>query len=267
MAVFLEAKNAHSVLKRFPRANEFLEELRQGTIERECMEEICSYEEVKEVFEDKEKTMEFWKGYPNAVYSVRDPAQSSDAIEQLVVMAGVFPCTKEKIEMSMPEDLIPGSHGQSQEHLVIVEIIEHGFKSLGVSPRQQKLGSKAAGSAAGQPVWNMTATRPKKGTQLPIPRMSREPVHGDVLPQEYPGGFQGMRFHYECNSEVDIIAEIGPEEPNGLEMEVMRRQLREINGRLCALEDQAAISCQREAVFLTMLLSTCIANLWLWMRQ
>lgn len=54
--MFLEAKNAHSVLKRFPRANEFLEELRQGTIERECMEEICSYEEVKEVFEDKEKT-------------------------------------------------------------------------------------------------------------------------------------------------------------------------------------------------------------------
>lgn len=56
-SVFLEAKNAHSVLKRFPRANEFLEELRQGTIERECMEEICSYEEVKEVFEDKEKTV------------------------------------------------------------------------------------------------------------------------------------------------------------------------------------------------------------------
>lgn len=55
--MFLEAKNAHSVLKRFPRANEFLEELRQGTIERECMEEICSYEEVKEVFEDKEKTV------------------------------------------------------------------------------------------------------------------------------------------------------------------------------------------------------------------
>ncbi|XP_022416837.1 transmembrane gamma-carboxyglutamic acid protein 3 isoform X2 [Delphinapterus leucas] len=89
MAVFLEAKNAHSVLKRFPRANEFLEELRQGTIERECMEEICSYEEVKEVFEDKEKTMEFWKGYPNAVYSVRDPAQSSDAMYVVVPLLGV----------------------------------------------------------------------------------------------------------------------------------------------------------------------------------
>ncbi|KAG5193904.1 hypothetical protein MJG53_019949 [Ovis ammon polii x Ovis aries] len=80
-SVFLEAKNAHSVLKRFPRANEFLEELRQGTIERECMEEVCSYEEVKE--------MEFWKGYPNAVYSVRDPAQSSDAMYVVVPLLGV----------------------------------------------------------------------------------------------------------------------------------------------------------------------------------
>ncbi|XP_034805650.1 transmembrane gamma-carboxyglutamic acid protein 3 isoform X3 [Pan paniscus] len=88
-SVFLEAKDAHSVLKRFPRANEFLEELRQGTIERECMEEICSYEEVKEVFENKEKTMEFWKGYPNAVYSVRDPSQSSDAMYVVVPLLGV----------------------------------------------------------------------------------------------------------------------------------------------------------------------------------
>ncbi|XP_053526189.1 fetal and adult testis-expressed transcript protein isoform X2 [Artibeus jamaicensis] len=180
------------------------------------------------------------------------------------LMTGVFPGTKEETEMFMPEDLLPGSHGQSQEHLVIAE---HGSRSLGVSPRQQKLGSKAPGSAAGQPVWNMTATRPKKGTQLPMPRISREPVHGDVHPQEHPGGFQGMRFHYERNSEADIIAEMGPKEPNGLEMELMRRQLREINGRLCALEDQAAISRQREAVFLTMVLSACIANLWLWMRQ
>lgn len=55
--MFLGARNAHSVLKRFPRANGFLEEIRQGTIERECIEEVCSYEEVKEVFENKEKTV------------------------------------------------------------------------------------------------------------------------------------------------------------------------------------------------------------------
>lgn len=57
VAVFLGARNAHSLLKRFPRANGFLEEIRQGTIERECIEEVCSYEEVKEVFENKEKTV------------------------------------------------------------------------------------------------------------------------------------------------------------------------------------------------------------------
>ncbi|XP_048370350.1 transmembrane gamma-carboxyglutamic acid protein 3 [Sphaerodactylus townsendi] len=89
MATFLAAQNAHSVLKRFPRANGFLEEFRQGTIERECVEEICSYEEVKEVFENKEKTMEFWKGY---AYSVKDPTEGtgrSDAMYVVVPLLGV----------------------------------------------------------------------------------------------------------------------------------------------------------------------------------
>uniref|UniRef100_A0A8C4WK46 Proline rich and Gla domain 3 n=1 Tax=Gopherus evgoodei TaxID=1825980 RepID=A0A8C4WK46_9SAUR len=84
--------NAHSLLKRFPRANSFLEEFRQGTIERECIEEICSYEEVKEVFENKEKTMEFWKGYTSSIYSVKDPGQGterSDAMYVVVPLLGV----------------------------------------------------------------------------------------------------------------------------------------------------------------------------------
>uniref|UniRef100_A0ABM5EVD2 Transmembrane gamma-carboxyglutamic acid protein 3 n=1 Tax=Pogona vitticeps TaxID=103695 RepID=A0ABM5EVD2_9SAUR len=89
MATFLAAQNAHSVLKRFPRANGFLEEFRQGTLERECLEEICSYEEVKEVFENKEKTMEFWKGY---AYSVKDPMGGtgrSDAMYVVIPLLGV----------------------------------------------------------------------------------------------------------------------------------------------------------------------------------
>ncbi|XP_072518316.1 transmembrane gamma-carboxyglutamic acid protein 3 isoform X2 [Salminus brasiliensis] len=60
-AAFLDVKDAHSLLKRFPRANGFLEEFRHGNIERECMEESCSFEEANEVFDNKEKTMEFWK--------------------------------------------------------------------------------------------------------------------------------------------------------------------------------------------------------------
>lgn len=54
---FLDDKDAHSILKRFPRANGFLEELKKGNIERECVEESCSFEEANEVFENKERTV------------------------------------------------------------------------------------------------------------------------------------------------------------------------------------------------------------------
>uniref|UniRef100_A0A3Q3WQT7 Uncharacterized protein n=1 Tax=Mola mola TaxID=94237 RepID=A0A3Q3WQT7_MOLML len=37
----------------------FLEELKQGDPERECIEEICDYEEAREVFEDNDKTVTF----------------------------------------------------------------------------------------------------------------------------------------------------------------------------------------------------------------
>ncbi|XP_010008207.1 PREDICTED: transmembrane gamma-carboxyglutamic acid protein 1-like, partial [Nestor notabilis] len=55
-SVFLTEDKANSVLKRYPRANTFLEELKQGDIEHECREEICSYEEAREAFENEEKT-------------------------------------------------------------------------------------------------------------------------------------------------------------------------------------------------------------------
>lgn len=44
-------------------------------------------------------------------------------------------------------------------------------------------------------------------------------------------------------------------------------QLHVITGRLRALEDQGATWRHRDALFFTMLVSACIANLWLWMRQ
>ncbi|XP_009074214.1 PREDICTED: transmembrane gamma-carboxyglutamic acid protein 1 [Acanthisitta chloris] len=65
--VFLTEDKANSVLKRYPRANTFLEELKQGDIEHECKEEICSYEEAREAFENEEKTKEFWKVYKNGL--------------------------------------------------------------------------------------------------------------------------------------------------------------------------------------------------------
>lgn len=57
LVAFVNGKDANSILKRFPRANGFLEELRQGNIERECGEESCTFEEANEVFENKERTV------------------------------------------------------------------------------------------------------------------------------------------------------------------------------------------------------------------
>ncbi|XP_040887956.1 coagulation factor VII-like isoform X2 [Toxotes jaculatrix] len=68
-AVFVEKDEADRVLQRRRRANSgFLEELRQGNLERECIEEICNYEEAREVFEDDDKTRKFW-----LTYDRRDP--------------------------------------------------------------------------------------------------------------------------------------------------------------------------------------------------
>uniref|UniRef100_A0A8C5DUU3 coagulation factor Xa n=1 Tax=Gouania willdenowi TaxID=441366 RepID=A0A8C5DUU3_GOUWI len=46
------------VLARQRRANAFLEEMKQGDMERECIEERCSFEEAKEIFQDMEKTVQ-----------------------------------------------------------------------------------------------------------------------------------------------------------------------------------------------------------------
>ncbi|XP_009559247.2 coagulation factor IX [Cuculus canorus] len=62
--VFIKNKEANSVLQRQKRANSNrLEEVIPGNLERECIEEKCSFEEAREVFENTEKTMEFWNTY------------------------------------------------------------------------------------------------------------------------------------------------------------------------------------------------------------
>ncbi|XP_054145421.1 coagulation factor IX [Melozone crissalis] len=63
-SVFLGSREASSVLQRQRRANSNrLEEVIPGNLERECIEEKCSYEEAREVFENEEKTMQFWQTY------------------------------------------------------------------------------------------------------------------------------------------------------------------------------------------------------------
>lgn len=58
LAVFMASREASSVLLRHRRANSNrLEEVIPGNLERECIEEKCSYEEAREVFENEEKTV------------------------------------------------------------------------------------------------------------------------------------------------------------------------------------------------------------------
>lgn len=56
--MFVERDDASAVLQRRRRANSgFLEEMLKGNLERECIEEICNYEEAREVFEDDIQTV------------------------------------------------------------------------------------------------------------------------------------------------------------------------------------------------------------------
>ncbi|XP_067298439.1 coagulation factor VII [Pseudorasbora parva] len=74
--VFVRRDGAHEVLTRLKRANSgWFEELKMGNLERECLEEKCSYEEAREVFEHTEATNEFWK-----TYDVKDHCASNPCV-------------------------------------------------------------------------------------------------------------------------------------------------------------------------------------------
>ena len=56
-SVFSSSQRAHQVLRIRKRANSFLEELRPGSVERECSEEVCEFEEAREIFQNTEDTV------------------------------------------------------------------------------------------------------------------------------------------------------------------------------------------------------------------
>lgn len=60
-AVFVPASDANEVLVRWKRAGSYLlEELFEGNLEKECYEEICVYEEAREVFENDADTVRMY---------------------------------------------------------------------------------------------------------------------------------------------------------------------------------------------------------------
>nr|XP_014347935.1 PREDICTED: fibropellin-3-like [Latimeria chalumnae] len=72
-SMFLQKSFAEEFLFRVRRANGGFEEFSKGNLERECFEELCDYEEAREVFEDDLKTKNFWKSYAEVDHCSSSP--------------------------------------------------------------------------------------------------------------------------------------------------------------------------------------------------
>ncbi|XP_038675853.1 vitamin K-dependent protein Z-like [Scyliorhinus canicula] len=64
-------------LSRFRRANSFGEEWYTGNMERECVEETCSKEEAREIFEDDVQTDLFWDFYTGRTWCDPSPCENN----------------------------------------------------------------------------------------------------------------------------------------------------------------------------------------------
>ncbi|XP_017518364.2 coagulation factor VII [Manis javanica] len=80
-AVFIPQKEAHGVLHRRRRANWLLEELRPGSLERECQEERCSLEEAREIFQSSERARQFWISYNDGDQCASNPCRNGGSCE------------------------------------------------------------------------------------------------------------------------------------------------------------------------------------------
>ncbi|XP_064144393.1 transmembrane gamma-carboxyglutamic acid protein 4 isoform X2 [Loxodonta africana] len=81
--VFRSKEEANFFIHRRLLYNRFdLELFTPGNLERECKEELCNYEEAREIFVDEDKTMKFWQEY-----SIKGPTtKSNDNREKIDVM-------------------------------------------------------------------------------------------------------------------------------------------------------------------------------------
>ncbi|XP_054442204.1 transmembrane gamma-carboxyglutamic acid protein 4 [Pteronotus mesoamericanus] len=84
--VFTSKEEANSFIHRHLLYNRFdLELFTSGDVERECYEELCNYEEAKEIFVDEDKTMAFWQEY-----SIKRPTTKSGGNSEKIDVIGLL---------------------------------------------------------------------------------------------------------------------------------------------------------------------------------
>ncbi|KAM9439894.1 vitamin K-dependent protein C-like isoform 1-T2 [Clarias gariepinus] len=81
MTVFSSSPKAHMLL-RSRRANTFLEELKPPSLERECMEEQCDFEEAREIYQTREATLRFWTKYTDGDQCVSNACKNGVCVDQ-----------------------------------------------------------------------------------------------------------------------------------------------------------------------------------------
>ncbi|XP_041834360.1 coagulation factor VII [Melanotaenia boesemani] len=74
--LFMDRPEASIFLHRTRRANFLLEEMRQGNLERECIEEKCSYEEAREIFALPQQLENFWRKYTAVDHCLSSPCKN-----------------------------------------------------------------------------------------------------------------------------------------------------------------------------------------------
>ncbi|KAM4592681.1 transmembrane gamma-carboxyglutamic acid protein 4 [Odontesthes bonariensis] len=83
--VFADEGDANSFLGRHLLFNRFdFEMFVPGNLERECNEEVCNYEEAREVFENIPDTNAFWKKY------TEDHSNASSRIDVIALLVGLI---------------------------------------------------------------------------------------------------------------------------------------------------------------------------------
>uniref|UniRef100_A0A8B9V1Y6 Vitamin K-dependent protein C n=1 Tax=Anas zonorhyncha TaxID=75864 RepID=A0A8B9V1Y6_9AVES len=87
-SIFYSYKDANQVLKIQKRANSFLEEVKPGSLERECKEEQCDLEEASEIFETREATLNFWSKYVDGDQCEPQPCSNGTCKDNI----GKFSC-------------------------------------------------------------------------------------------------------------------------------------------------------------------------------